>query len=240
MNPDRDPAPAPTATAEIGPAAFSSRTLSQQIADTLIGDILTRRIAPGTHLREVALTQRFGASRAAIREALHFVRSTGLVDEVAWKGARVVALTRSELIDLNAIRGLIFGFTVRRAAERATRQDHLALIRIFGELSAAARSGSAEAYELIRWRLHVQLLKAAGGRKGGRRLVERMDHCWEIESIRTPEQRQASVERWTRLLDLIVRGEAAAAEAHARAMNDVVSAIELEAYDRLGGEQWCP
>ena len=218
-------------------AGFSSRTLAQQIADTLIGEILTRRIVPGTHLREAALTARFGASRAAVREALHFVRSTGLIDEAPWKGARVVALTRSELVDLNVIRGLVFGFTARRAAERATADDHLALIRIFGELSAAAEAASAETYELVRWRLHVRLLKAAGHL--GHRLVARLDHCWEIESIRTPEQRKASIARWTQLLDLIVRGAADSAEAQARAMNDAVSAIEEEAYDRLGGSRWC-
>ncbi|MCA3255568.1 MAG: GntR family transcriptional regulator [Alphaproteobacteria bacterium] len=218
----------------MGDELFASRTLSRQIADSLIADILTRRIDPGSHLREIELTRRFQASRPAIREALHLVRSTGLIDDTPWKGARVVALTRTELVDINALRGLVFGFTARRAAERISRDSHLLLVRSFGLLTAAA-DVSAESYELARWRLHLQLIRIGCGRH----LVERLDHCWEIETIRSADQRAASVARWARLVELIGHGDADGAEAQARAMNDVASAIELDAYDRLDGAKWC-
>lgn len=219
------------------PTGFTSRTLTQQMADTLVGEILTRRIPPGTRLRETELAARFGASRPAVREALHLLRSTGLVDDAPWKGVRVVALSREELIDLNDLRGLVFGFTVRRAAERARPADHARLAEALALMQACAADAGPDAYEWRRRQLHMLLAEVAGGASvpGRRRsFVERLDHAWEIESIRTPAQRTGSLARWHELLALIAAGDGPAAERLAHTMNDGAAAAELEAFDREG------
>ncbi|TAK40762.1 MAG: GntR family transcriptional regulator, partial [Betaproteobacteria bacterium] len=79
-------------------------TLPLQIAERIGGGIMDERFRPGERLKEVALAQTFGVSRATIREALRILENRGLVSIVPQRGAQVTKLSRKELEDLFEIR----------------------------------------------------------------------------------------------------------------------------------------
>ncbi len=104
-----------TATAE-----KSSTPIANQIAETLIRDIMRGHYKPGQRIREQEVADRLGVSRGPVREALHIVEQNRLAENVPWKGARVVLLTIDDVEDLFLLTAALMGVVARLAAERAT------------------------------------------------------------------------------------------------------------------------
>ncbi|MEM8947069.1 MAG: GntR family transcriptional regulator [Planctomycetota bacterium] len=55
------------------------RTMREQIADRIRGDVLSGRLEKGSSLREVLLAERYGVSRAPVRDALLQLTQEGLL-----------------------------------------------------------------------------------------------------------------------------------------------------------------
>ncbi|MBN4669044.1 GntR family transcriptional regulator, partial [Pandoraea nosoerga] len=66
---------------------LSRPSFAQKIAQVLADEIVERRLPPGQKLREQALAERFGTSRAPIREALYLLGQKGLVERTPRRGA---------------------------------------------------------------------------------------------------------------------------------------------------------
>ena len=65
------------------------RTIREQIAERIRSDVLSRRFEEGVSLREAALAQRFGVSRAPVRDALLQLTQEGLLVAKPNCGVRV-------------------------------------------------------------------------------------------------------------------------------------------------------
>lgn len=76
----------------------------QQVAGVLAGEITERLLPPGTRLLEQTLSERFGTSRAPIREALYLLSQEGLVERIPRKGAVVKRYTTREIEELYKLR----------------------------------------------------------------------------------------------------------------------------------------
>jgi DNA-binding transcriptional regulator YhcF (GntR family) len=63
--------------------------LPEQIAEVLADEIIERKVASGSKLPESALAERFGTSRAPIREALYLLDQAGLVERTPRRGTVV-------------------------------------------------------------------------------------------------------------------------------------------------------
>jgi hypothetical protein len=63
-------------------------------------EILSGALAPGERLIEEQLTQRFGISRAPLREALRSLGQQGLVEHLPRRGVRVTELSREDVDEL--------------------------------------------------------------------------------------------------------------------------------------------
>lgn len=85
---------------EIKENVIANRTLSQQIADTIIMQTIDGQYKPGERLYEMKLTERFGTSRAPIREALYILEKEGVVERIPRRGVFVKNYTSKELYDL--------------------------------------------------------------------------------------------------------------------------------------------
>ena len=81
MNDDDTPAP-PTAT--------------ERVYEGLYTDILERRLAPGTRLREEELAARFEVSRTVVRQALQRLAQEQVIALHHNRGAQVPAPTRDD------------------------------------------------------------------------------------------------------------------------------------------------
>jgi DNA-binding GntR family transcriptional regulator len=96
--------------------------IADRIAQRLVRDIMRGRYRPGDRIREQEVADRLGVSRGPVREALHIVEQDGLIENVPWKGARVVLLTLDDLEDLfrltSAIMEVVAGLAIRRATDQ--------------------------------------------------------------------------------------------------------------------------
>lgn len=93
------------------------RSLPDQIAETIADEIIERQISPGSKLPELALADRFGTSRAPIREALYKLTQIGLVERKPRRGAVVREYGRQEIEELYRVRTLLERMALERICE---------------------------------------------------------------------------------------------------------------------------
>ncbi len=79
--------------------------------------ILSRKLAPGTRLREMRLGEILGASRGAVRKALARLSFDGLVEQEPNRGAAVAQPTAQEAAELFAARKCIEVAIARMASQ---------------------------------------------------------------------------------------------------------------------------
>jgi DNA-binding GntR family transcriptional regulator len=119
------------------PEPLSIPGLADEIAYRLRADILEGRLALGTPLRHEQLAARFGVSRTPIREALHKLQATGLVELSPNRGAVVRTPRRAELIEVYELRADLEGFACELACGRASDAELDALDGAQARLAAA-------------------------------------------------------------------------------------------------------
>jgi DNA-binding GntR family transcriptional regulator len=108
----------PTAAADTAATPVADR-----IAARLVRDIMRGQYRPGDRIREQEVADRLGVSRGPVREALHIVEQEGLIENVPWKGARVVLLTLNDVEDLFLTTAALMAVVARLACSRASDQE---------------------------------------------------------------------------------------------------------------------
>ena len=91
-------------------------TLADRLLEELQDAIVEGDLASGEKLREPELARRFGTSRGPLRDALRRLEARRLVTTTPNAGARVVALSNEQLIELFQVREALEGMTARLAA----------------------------------------------------------------------------------------------------------------------------
>ena len=95
-------------------------TLAEKVFTELATAIVRGELRPGERLSEQNLVERYGGSRAPMREAIQKLEARNLVVRVPHAGARVVSLSLQELKDIYEVRLELEGMACRLAAERMT------------------------------------------------------------------------------------------------------------------------
>jgi len=114
------------------------RSLRDETVDELRRLILSGELAPGTHLTELAISERLGVSRLPVREAFRRLEAEGLLEALPRRGVRVVQLDGDELETVREIRVALELMAVRRTVERGDRQ-------VLAELQAMLAAGGEHA-----------------------------------------------------------------------------------------------
>lgn len=134
----------------------------ETIFDALREAILSRRLAPGTRLREVQLCGIFGVTRGVVRQTLRRLAFEGLVELRPNRGASVARPSAEEAAELFAARKCIEVAVARLAAERMTPAA-LAMLEAHLERERAARAeGAADALIALSGEFHIRLAEIAG------------------------------------------------------------------------------
>src|SRR5205823_8601886 len=105
------------------PGLLDNATLWERVHDHLRTEILSNRLAPGTELQEVALSEQLGVSRGPIREAIGRLAAEGLVTVRPRRGAVVRSLSKDEFLDAYQVREALEWMAVRLAVPRLTNED---------------------------------------------------------------------------------------------------------------------
>lgn len=119
--------------------------LTQQIRDA----ILDAQFAPHQRLIEADLSEKYGASRAAVRTALLNLAGEGLVERLPNRGARVRAITVDEAIEIVEVRIGLETLCARKAAENLTPADADELTRLRDAIEAAVAGGDLVEYSRL-------------------------------------------------------------------------------------------
>src|SRR3954469_291344 len=122
--------------------------------DELRRALFAGEIAPGTPLREVALSEAMGVARSTIREALGVLVSDGMAVRVTHKGVAVRQLTDDDVLDVIRSRLALEGFGMRSwptAPARGRRDPRRALEH---DVGGARQTRDAAAVTEAHLRIH--------------------------------------------------------------------------------------
>ncbi len=111
---------------------MKTRTLSDNVYESLREDILELRFRPGEKLSEVRLAERYGVSRAPIRNVIARLEKDKLVVVRPQIGTLVAPISFEKLLDILEVRLLLEPAAAAAATERIDAVD-------LGSLSAAFR-----------------------------------------------------------------------------------------------------
>ena len=224
--------------------------LSDRLAARLGGQIDAGALRPGDRLpTEQRLAEAHGVSRTVVREAVHQLRSRGLVRSRQGSGVYVTAAPSGEaftldlaLIDsiddvlrVREVRRALEAETAALAAERASRKQVATVRAALRDIDRVLRGGEGAVTEDFAF--HRAIAEATGNAQFPRFLAFLGSHIIPRQSVRlsveTPAQRRAYLERIQHEHVRIVAGIAAADPAEARrAMRDHLTR-SLERYRKL-------
>jgi DNA-binding GntR family transcriptional regulator len=138
-------------------SAGSGDESAEAVVDAVRRAILSDEFAPGQRLVEAELSERFHASRGAIRAALIDLAHEGIVERIANRGARVRAVSVEEAIDITEVRMVVEGLCAAKAAERITDVEIDELRRIADDMQSAVARGSVLEYSQLNQTLHLRI-----------------------------------------------------------------------------------
>ncbi|KPZ07017.1 Transcriptional regulator GntR [Pseudomonas tremae] len=198
-------------------AEDDSETLSENVFRRIQSAIVKGEIAPGSKISEPELARTYGISRGPLREAIHRLEGQRLVVRVPHVGARVVALSHAELIELYEIRESLEGMACRLAAERMTQDeiDELRGVLDTHERDAAFQAGIGYYQQEGDFDFHYRIIQGSGNRTLSQMLcgeLYQLVRMYRIQFSTTPNRpRQAFVEHH-RILDAIAERDGELAE----------------------------
>ncbi len=140
----------------------SPRASEDAIFESLREAILSRRLAPGTRLREVRLGEILGASRGAVRKALDRLSFEGLVEQEPNRGASVAQPTAREAEDLFAARKCIEVSIAKMAARNLTPKAIKTLEQHISREQAARSKANWAKVVALSGEFHMLIAEIAG------------------------------------------------------------------------------
>ncbi|NNE88295.1 MAG: GntR family transcriptional regulator [Silicimonas sp.] len=124
-----------------GSERLVAQNLSGLALERLERAILEGELGPGERLSESGLARRFGISRGPLREAIGQLEGRKLVTRVSNQGARVVSLSKDDLMDLLQVRESLEGMACRLACGNMTEAG---LARLDDMLSAHEKTDAMQ------------------------------------------------------------------------------------------------
>jgi DNA-binding GntR family transcriptional regulator len=118
-----------------------TRTLSDEVADSLREAIRSGSLPADTRLVEQELAERLGVSRVPVREAIQMLVDEGLVRKTPRRGAYVYLPSSSEIDEISSLRVVLEQFVVQRAIENWTDDCEATLRAIVAQMRTAMQNG---------------------------------------------------------------------------------------------------
>ena len=213
-----------TADAQHGPTV--------PVVDAIRAAIAEGEFVPNQRLVEADLSERFGASRAAVRTALVQLSSEGLVERVQNRGARVRAVSLAEAIEITEVRMALEGLCAAKAAQRLTDDDRDRLREIGEAMRAAVASGDLLGYSELNRQLHGLVRELAGQATAGA-ILERLrgqNVRHQFQLAMHPGRPAVSLPQHLEIIEALCAGDSEAAEAamrrHIRSVIDTLPEVE--------------
>jgi DNA-binding GntR family transcriptional regulator len=206
------------------PVDTTKETGTARVYLTLRNEILTMKIAPGTHLDELGVAERFAVSRSPVREALVRLSAEGLVTILPNRGNVVTPIDFQRVPEFLDALDLLQRVTHRLAAVHRTPEDvramHVAHKAYLKGVAESIKTGDSLPMIERNYDFHMSIAKA--GRNAyfadlyrrlldeGRRMLTLHLKYKALDPNITPEKMAA---HHTEMLKAIEEGDADHAEA---------------------------
>lgn len=135
---------------------------AQRLKDEIENDIVAGRLLPGERLDEMSLAARHGVSRTPIREALHLLAASGLVEVRPHRGAIVTDISPDRLFEMFEVMAELEAMCGRLAARRITDRELEGLRAAHEACRRAEASRDADSYYYENERFHGVIYDASG------------------------------------------------------------------------------
>jgi DNA-binding GntR family transcriptional regulator len=137
---------------------------SSSLKDEIENEIVAGRFQPGERLDEVSLAERYHVSRTPIREALHALAASGLVEVRPHRGTIVSEVGPDKLVEMFEVMAEMEAMCGRLAARRMTETEHRKLNEAHAACGQAAQAGDSDRYYYDNERFHFCIYE--GGHNG--------------------------------------------------------------------------
>lgn len=211
---------------------MSETTGHDELVTRIRDEILAGGYVPDQRLVEADLSEKFAASRAAVRLALVNLANEGLVERLPNRGARVRAITVEEAVEIVEVRSALEALCARKAAERLTDEDARELRELREGITAAVAAGDLLGYSRLNQQMDRVLL-AVSGHETAAVLLERLwaqsaRHQFRIAFL--PGRAQRSAPEHIAIIDAVLAGDGEAAAQATRAhLDSVVATLRAQA-----------
>ena len=180
-------------------------------------DILGGRLHPGERLRFAQLFENYGASLGVVREAVSRLAAQGLVSAVAQQGARVVSISRDDLVQLTQARVCVETFAVQLAIAEGDLAWESELVAAHHSMERTPMLAPGEPAQLSEaWAtahavFHEKLLAGTANRRlrdiaANLRDAAEIYRRWSVSEVRGPARDVAAEHR--AILDATLRRDA--------------------------------
>lgn len=135
-----------------------------RIVRMIEADILSGDLAPGVHLSEHGLAERFKVSRTPIREAIRELAACGLVSVKPRRGAFVARVPAQDLIEMFEYMAELEALAAKFAARRMTVDEKLKLREVHESYRHLVGDDNREAYFEASGAFHRAIFEGAKNR----------------------------------------------------------------------------
>ncbi|MEV4379121.1 GntR family transcriptional regulator [Streptosporangium sp. NPDC049644] len=200
----------------------------QDLVAKIRRSVLTGQFAAGQRLIESELCDFYQVSRSTVRQALRELVADGLVEVQRNKGARVRTISTAEAVEITEVRMVLEGLLAAKAAERVTPEQAERLLGIKEAMRERVAAHDPLAYSDLNAALHA-LIQEIAGQSTVRNILVRLQGQLVRHQFRLslqPGRSAVSLDQHERIVDAIVAGDPAGAEAAMRAhLRDVITQI---------------
>ena len=210
-------------------ALSTQPNLVEQVRDAILGEISSGALAPGDRIIQEQLAQALGVSRQPVQQALLLLRNEGLLTEAPGRGLIVAPIDPDQVRHMYDIRAVIEGLACRRAAE--TNADRAA--RFGPALIEAGRkavaSGALPKMIAADMRFHEFIYGLSGNPLVGPAMATHWNATQRVmgEVLMRDERPRDIWDQHEAMLDAVMAGDGAAAEALARQHIDQAAAVMI-------------
>lgn len=194
---------------------LASRSLREQVEDSVGAAITSGEFAPGELFSAPALAAEYGVSATPVREAMLNLEKRGMVEIVRNKGFRVTAVSEQDLRDIVDVRLLLEPPAMRRLAGHVPTNELPHLREAAASIVEGAAHGDLASYLAADAALHGSLTALVGNRRLTGLVTElrTQTRLPGLSRMLATEELRVSAQEHHELLDLLEAGDGAAAEA---------------------------
>jgi DNA-binding GntR family transcriptional regulator len=150
------------------------RQLRERVLDRLRALILNGELHPGEFIRQQHIAEQFGVSQMPVREALKELAAEGLVENIPYRGVRVIQYSLNDINDLFALRSFLEGCTAKEAAHLISDEEVDHLFQLTEKMKAAIGSKQETIYRILNSQFHQTIYRASRSSF----FIQTLDRLW--------------------------------------------------------------